>query len=308
MLEKEHWLTMSDGHEVFLTEWVNDEVKPKAVLQIAHGMTEHSKRYRELAEHLVSMGFVVYGNDHRGHGRTGEKSGLLGFFTEENGFERVVDDLKEINDEVHRMHPDLPIFMMGHSMGSFLVRRYLQRFSGTINGVIISGTGSDRGLLGKMGRMLAKAEMKIRGKRTKSPLLDKLSFGDFNKKFTDVQTKFDWLSRDREQVRIYVADPYCGFIPTAGFFYDLFTGLETIHQPGEVSRMEKDIPFFFISGDQDPVGEYSKGVLRVIDQYKQQGFTTIDYKLYKEGRHEMINETNRQQVIEDIANWLQARL
>ncbi|WP_338751789.1 lysophospholipase [Bacillus sp. FJAT-52991] len=307
-MEKEHWIKMSDGHEVFLTEWVDDEVKPKAMLQIAHGMAEHIKRYHELAEHLVSMGFIVYGNDHRGHGRTGDKSGLLGFFAEQDGFERVVEDLKEINDHIHRTHPDLPVFMMGHSMGSFLVRRYLQRFPGTVNGVIVSGTGSDRGLLGKMGKILAKSEMRRRGKRAKSPLLNKLSFGDFNKKFSDIQTEFDWLSRDREQVQTYIDDPYCGFIPTAGFFYDLLNGLEMIHKPEEVSRMEKDLPFFFISGDHDPVGDYSKGVLRVIDQYKQQGITNIDYTFYKEGRHEMLNETNRQQVIQDVTNWLQAQL
>ncbi|WP_203363346.1 alpha/beta hydrolase [Bacillus sp. REN10] len=308
MLEKEYWVTMSDGYEVFLTEWTDEAVKPKAVLQIAHGMAEHIKRYRRLAQYLASQGFVVYGNDHRGHGQTGEKSGLLGFFAEENGFERVTEDLKEINDHIHRTHPDLPVFLMGHSMGSFLIRRYLQRFPRTVHGVILSGTGSDRGLLGKAGKMLAKVESRRRGKRTKSPLLNQLSFGNFNKKLSNVQTEFDWLSRDREQVQAYIDDPYCGFIPTAGFFYDLLSGLEKIHKREEVSRMEKDLPFFFISGDQDPVGDYSKGVLRVIHQYKQQGITNIHYQLYQEGRHEMLNETNSQQVIEDITNWLQAQL
>lgn len=302
------WLTMSDGEEVFFKKWYDEDAKPKAILQLAHGMAEHINRYHEFASFLVSKGVFVYGNDHRGHGQTGEKSGLFGFFAEEDGFERVVEDLKEINDFIHEQYPDIPVFIMGHSMGSFLVRRFVQRFQGVVNGAIISGTGGNPGLLGKIGKSLAKSQIRKIGKRTGSPLMNKMTFGSYNKGVTDVQTEFDWLTSDRKEVQKYIDDPHCGFISTAGFYYDLLSGLETIHKNQEVAKIEKDLPFFFFSGDKDPVGGNSKGVLSAIQQYKKTGIQKIEYKFYKEGRHEMLNETNRDEVMADIVEWIEKQL
>jgi alpha-beta hydrolase superfamily lysophospholipase len=307
-MDKEMWIPMADGHEVFLCKWIDELVTPKAILQLAHGMAEHCARYSHFAKRLAQNGIIVYANDHRGHGKTGEKSGLFGHFQDEKGFERAVTDLKEINEFIHFNHPDLPVFLMGHSMGSFLVRRFVQRFQGVVSGVIISGTGGDPGVSGKVARKIVKAQINKFGKKTKSPLLNQLIFGNYNKKIKLPKTKFDWLSRDEKEVQKYIEDPYCGFIPTTGFFDDLLYGVELIHQAEEIDKMEKELPLFFISGDQDPVGKNTKAVISIMNQYKKHGMKKIEYKFYKEGRHEMLNEMNRDQVISDIERWIEKQL
>ncbi|MGM0877200.1 MAG: alpha/beta hydrolase [Bacillota bacterium] len=307
-MKEEMWLSMSDRNELFLNKWYDENVKPRAIVQLSHGMAEHIERYHDFANSLVSKGIFVYGNDQRGHGKTGEKSELLGFFADFNGFERVVEDLREINGFIHKQYPDTPVFIMGHSMGSFLVRRFVQRFHGVVDGVIISGTGGNPGLMGRIGKRLAKSQIRKLGSRTESPLMKKLTFGSYNKKFTDVETEYDWLTRDRTEVQKYIEDPYCGYIATAGFYYDLLTGLEIIHKNNEVKKINKNLPFFFLSGELDPVGNHTKGVKGVIQQLKKHGIANIDYTFYKEGRHEMLNEMNRDEVKEDIIHWLEKQL
>ncbi|MDY0395360.1 alpha/beta fold hydrolase [Virgibacillus halophilus] len=246
-MKQDVWLRMTDGHEVFVNHWYDEKNQPKAVLQIAHGMAEHSQRYEGFAEFLVNKGVYVVANDHRGHGRTGENSGALGFFAEEYGFEKVVDDLKEVNLFIHEVYPGVPVFMMGHSMGSFLVRRFIQCYHGDISGVVISGTGGSLGLLGKVGKLIAKTQIWTRGKRTESPLMNKLSFGNYNQAIPDVQTDFDWLTKDQDEVKKYMEDPYCGFISTSGFFYDLLSGIEALHQADAMQKNRKRLAFFCLS-------------------------------------------------------------
>ncbi|WP_017755150.1 alpha/beta hydrolase [Calidifontibacillus oryziterrae] len=308
MREENRWLTMSDGEEIYIKSWFEDDIIPKAIVQLSHGMAEHIERYEAFANELVENHIFVYGNDHRGHGKTGEKQGLLGFFAEKNGFERAVEDLNEVNQFIKDKHPDIPIFLLGHSMGSFLVRRYIQRFQDNVNGAIISGTAGNPGFLGKIGKQIAKAQIRKLGKKEKSPLLNKMTFGNYNKKIANVETEFDWLSRDRNEVKKYNDDPLCGFIPTAGFFYDLLTGLEIIHQDNEVKNINKQLPILFFSGEHDPVGNHTKGVVEVIKQYKNHGIQHIEYIFYKEGRHEMLNEVNRVEVTGHIINWIEKQL
>ncbi|TYR81131.1 lysophospholipase [Priestia megaterium] len=307
-LEKDFWLKMSDGQDIYLHHWHDEEVEPKAIVQLSHGMIEHIQRYNEFAEFLVSNGIFVYGNDHRGHGQTGEKSGLFGHFADENGFERVVEDLKEINEFIHQQHPKTPVYLMGHSMGSFLVRRFVQRFHNTVNGVILSGTGGDLGLLGKVGKSFAKYQISKLGNRAESLIMKKLTFGKYNKMFKDVQTPSDWLTSDREEVQKVINDPHCNFIPTAGFYYDLLMGLETIHKNQEVNKIDKHLPFFIFSGEKDPVGNNTKGVLSVIKQYKKHGINNLEYTFYQKGRHEMLFEVNRDEVKEHIRQWLEKQM
>jgi len=303
-MEKQYWLTMSDHHSVFVTHWYDEHCQPKAILQLAHGMAEHILRYRDFANFLVQNQIFVVGNDHRGHGQTGQKSGLLGYFAENNGFSRVIDDLNEVNQHIREEYPNTPIIIMGHSMGSFLVRGFLQRYHGKVSGAILSGTGGNPGLLGKIGKWIAKSQVKKLGKKTVSPLMNKLTFSSYNKKLTDVQTTVDWLSRDRKEVQKYQEDPLCGFIPTTGFFYDLLDGVEVIHRKEEMSKMDKSVPILFFSGDHDPVGRNAKGVQEVISDYKKLGIVDIDYIFYKEGRHEMLNEINRDEVYQDVLSWI----
>ncbi|MFC0558485.1 alpha/beta hydrolase [Halalkalibacter alkalisediminis] len=307
-MEKKMWIPMSDNHEIFVYRWSDETVAPRAIIQIAHGMAEHGARYQTFAEQLVVNGIMVYANDHRGHGRTGEKSGLLGHFNDENGFDRAVTDLKEINEFIHHQHQEVPVFLLGHSMGSFLVRRFIQKYQGVVEGAIISGTGGDPGIAGKLAKNVVKSQIRKLGKQKESPLLNKLVFGHYNKKIKSPKTEYDWLSRDKTAVQKYIDDPLCGFIPTAGFFEDLFEGLELIHQDEEVKKIEKDLPFFFFSGDQDPLGKKTKAVLNVIHQYKKQGIRNIQYKFYKKGRHEMLNEVNRDDVTLDIIKWVEQQL
>ena len=307
-MRSENWLTMSDAHQLYVCKWEEKAVKPRAVVQVAHGMAEHIIRYEQFAMFLNSKGIIVIGHDHRGHGQTGEKNCAYGFFAESDGFERVVEDMKEVYDHIKELYPKLPVFLMGHSMGSFLVRRFLQRFQVGLTGVILSGTGGNPGFILKIARKLAKMQVKKWGNRAESPFLQKLTTGSYNKKFKNANTEYEWLTRDAEQVTTYVNDPHCGKVGTTGFFQDLYDGLDLIHRDAEVTKMRKDIPFFLFSGDMDPVGNYTKGVIRMMNQLRNLGIQHIEYKFYENGRHEMLNEVNREAVFEDIYQWLENKI
>lgn len=276
----------------------------KGIVQIAHGMAEHILRYESFANYLVKSGYIVYGHDHRGHGRTAKTTEETGYFSDENGFDKVVDDVKQFTDFIHEENPHVPIILFGHSMGSFIARRYVQLYGDVIAGAIFSGTGGDPGLLGKLGKIVAMRESRKKGRRTPSPLLDQLSFGSFNKQFKPNRTKFDWLSRDNEQVDLYVTDSMCGNVFSAGFFLDLFSGMERIHRKEEVKKTPQDLPILLVSGARDPVGNNGKGVRQVLLLYKRAGIENITMKLYDDARHEILNETNRDEVFQDLTLWM----
>lgn len=302
----EFFLKLDDQVDIFVRQWVAVE-NPVAVLQLAHGMAEHSMRYASFAQACNDQGMIVIANDHRGHGRTGEKAGLMGYFSETDGFDRVVDDLYWINGWIKEQFPQLPVFLMGHSMGSFLTRRYLQKYGDSIQGAIIMGSGGDPGVAANFGKLVARWHMR-KDPTKPSTILDKLSFGSFNKGIKDPETKFDWLSRDPLAVAKYMEDPYCGMVCSSGFFYDLFTGLGLIHDPKLIERIPKDIPLLVLSGAEDPVGKNGKGVREFVSQYEQAGLTDIKTILYPGARHELLNEENRTEVIADICLWLQKQI
>ncbi|XQY91383.1 alpha/beta fold hydrolase [Metabacillus sp. HB246100] len=307
-MENMTWLTMSDGQEIFVREWVKNEGEPIAILQLAHGMAEHIERYELFGQFLLEHGIFLIGNDHRGHGQTGERMNAIGFFAEENGFERVTEDLKEVNEYIHQKYPNIPVYLMGHSMGSFLVRRFVQRFQSGVDGVILSGTGGNPGISGKLAKILAKSQMRKRGKKAESHLLSKLVFGSNNKKVKNAKTEYDWLTRDEAEVGKYCNDPYCGFVGTSTFFYDLMHGLELIHKDSEVKKGNKDLPFYVFSGEDDPIGHDTKGVMQVVNQLKANGIKDVTYTFYPEGRHEMLNELNKDEVMKDIYRWLSEKI
>lgn len=300
------FLKMDDGAELFLRSW-EQAAHPQGVSLIAHGMAEHGGRYGRFAQFLNERGFICAAGDHRGHGKTGEKAGLMGFFAEQDGFDRVVDDLHAIYHLFREKYPELPIFFLGHSMGSFLVRRYLQKYGATLQGAVLMGSGGDPGFAAKLGKLIARIQMK-RGAAAPSKLLDSLSFGAFNKGIKNPRTKFDWLSRDAQEVQKYLDDPHCGFACSASFFFDLFTGLELIHDPKHIEEIPKEIPLLVVSGEADPVGGYGRGVRQFVGQLKNHGLNNIELKLYPGARHELLNELNRREVMEDIAKWLEAQL
>jgi alpha-beta hydrolase superfamily lysophospholipase len=266
-------------------------------------MAEHSARYQSFAEFCNGQGYVVVANDHRGHGKTGEKSGVMGYFAAKDGFDRVVQDLHAIHGWLDKQYPDLPKFLLGHSMGSFLARRYLQRYGSTIDGAILMGSGGDPGVAAKIGKFLARLQMR-RDPTKPSNILDKMAFGAYNRGIEGAKTKFDWLSRDDHEVQKYINDPFCGMICSAGFFYDLFTGLELIHNPALIERIPKAIPILVVSGHADPVGGNGQGVAEFVGQLRKHGVSNIEMKLYPGARHEILNELNKDEVMKDIASWL----
>jgi alpha-beta hydrolase superfamily lysophospholipase len=297
----------SDGFDIYARKWVGEE-KPRAIVQIAHGMAEHIERYDDFANSLLTQGFVVFGNDHRGHGKTIGTNGTMGYFDDDQGFEKVVNDMWVLTNIIEKEYPDIPIYLFGHSMGSFLSRRYIQLHGNRLAGVILCGSGGDPGIVGKIGKFIASREVKKRGRKTQSPLLNNLIFGNYNKPFRPGRTDFDWLSRSEREVDKYIEDPYCGEVFTTGFYYDLLAGLESINRPENIAYTPVDLPVFFISGSDDPVGNHTKGVLQAYHAYKRAGIKDVTCKFYEGARHELLNETNKEEIYEDIIDWIELHL
>ncbi|MBP2078069.1 alpha/beta hydrolase [Oceanobacillus polygoni] len=299
-MEHAFWLTMEDDTEIYIKKWFNAESTPKAVIQLAHGMVEHIERYNEFANYLVEQGFFVYGNDHRGHGKTGERQGLQGYLADQDGFAKTTNDLYEITEQIIRDHPNTPIFLFGHSMGSFLTRNYLQAHSQLIDGVILSGTGYYSTAVSVVGKALAS----VLPAKEQSKLMNHLSFSSNNKKIKDKKNGFEWLSRDEAMVKQYVDDPFSGFIPTGRFFYDLLTGILAMQRRKQNLSIRQDLPMLIVSGDADPVGDYTKGIWKTANIYEKAGLKDITVMLYNDGRHELLNEINRMEIFADINKWI----
>jgi len=298
----------SENVTIHYYKWSDDNiVNPKAIVQISHGMAEVAKRYERFAEALTSMGYIVYANDHRGHGKTAGIIENLGYLGDNDGFLWLVKDMQELSVIAKNENIGLPLFLFGHSMGSFLCQRYIQLYGKEINGVILSGTNGKQGLILDLGLLIAKFEINKNGRKAKSNILNKMSFGSYNKSFKPVRTEFDWLSRDTSEVDKYINDDFCGSIFTAGFFQDFFIGLKEIEKNSNISQIPKELPIYLFSGSKDPVGGYTKGVMKLINTYENLGIRDVEYKFYEEGRHEMLNEINKDVVIRDIIKWLNSK-
>ncbi|MFA9397207.1 MAG: lysophospholipase [Clostridiaceae bacterium] len=291
--------------EIYVNKWCPDEnVKINGVVQIAHGMAETSDRYARFAEKLTQNGYVVYANDHRGHGKTAKDLDKVGILADSDGFKWVVDDMEQLFRTIKKENPNIPVFLFGHSMGSFLTQRAIMVFGNDLKGTILSGSNGKQGLMLDIGLMVAKKEVKKNGRNKKSEKLDGMSFGKYNDAFKPNRTKFDWLSRDNAEVDKYIDDPFCGDVFTAGFFYDFLTGLKSIENKDNLKNVPKDLPIYIFSGEKDPVGGSGKGVIKLYNTYKSLEIKDVTYKLYKDGRHEMLNEINREEVFNDIIEWL----
>ncbi|MDO7907444.1 alpha/beta fold hydrolase [Paenibacillus sp. JX-17] len=292
-----------EGTPLFVYRWLPDKETPfRGIVQIAHGMCETALRYEEAAAYLTRHGYIVYANDHLGHGRTASGPDMLGN-PGPDAFNRMAEDMAELGAWIRKEQPALPIILMGHSMGSFLTQKLMYDKPELYSGFILSGTNGKRSLL-KMGERLAVMQSMMRGENHRSMLLNALVFGGFNRSFRPARTPFDWLSRDQEEVDLFINDPLCGAICTAGFFRDFFKLLQDIQVPSSLLRIPKDKPVYLFSGEQDPVGLHGKGVLSLADQYRELGIHEVTYKLYPEGRHEMLHEVNREEVFRDLVKWL----
>lgn len=282
--------------------------KPRAVVQIAHGIAEHIDRYRPFMEFLAGSGFVVAGNDHLGHGKSIRVPEEQGFFAEKDGWWRVVDDMDKLHDIMSKEYPELPYVLFGHSMGSFLTRTYLIKHPDKYDAVILSGTGHQSPALVLGGNAAATVMAKLNGAMGDGTKLDSLAFGSYLSKIENPRTKFDWLSRDAEQVDKYIADPLCGFVGKIGLYRDMMQGIKFITDKKNIAQMNKEKPVYFMSGDGDPVGDYGKGVERAYKAFCDAGLHDVFMRLYPGGRHEMLNETNKEQVYQDILNWLNEKI
>lgn len=297
--------TAMDGVIINVHKWGLEEGQAiKGVVQISHGMAEWAYRYDYFAKALNREGYIVYANDHRGHGLTAPSMEDVGYISDNDGFFDKVEDMRELNQLIREEHPSLPVVLFGHSMGSFLSQRYIQLYGSDLVGVILSGSNGKQGPIINLGIALAYLEMKFKGRRHRSRLLDKLSFGSYNRAFPDNRTKFDWLSRDEKLVDRYIEDPYCGGIFTSSFFYDFLRGLKMITRRKNLEAVSKNLPIYIFSGSMDPVGGFGKGVEKLKEMYETHGLKEVSLVLYPEGRHEMLNEINRDEVIEDIVRWL----
>ena len=281
---------------------------PRAVLQIAHGIAEHIDRYDDFAAFLAQNGILVVGNDHLGHGKSISSPEDLGFFAEENGWDYVVQDMDKLHDLMKADYPNLPYIFFGHSMGSFLTRTYIIKHPEKPDLVILSGTGHQSRALVYSGYAMAEAIVRAKGPRADGRLLNDLAFGSYNSKVRFPMTDFDWLSQDYEMVRKYINDPLCGFVAKASLYRDMMGGIRFVTDQKNIDTMNKDTPVYFMSGDKDPVGDYGKGVERAYKAFCKAGLRDVFMRQYPDGRHEMLNELNRQQVCQDVLDWINQRL
>ncbi|WP_250658397.1 alpha/beta hydrolase [Alkalimarinus coralli] len=303
MKQDELTLTAKDGHNIFLRSWRPSRKKPQGIVHISHGMAEHSARYEDTAKQLCASGFIVFAHDHRGHGRSMNGS-PSGHYAGENGWALVKSDLGQVQTHIANTYPSLPLFLLGHSMGSFISMSYLIDFNPKLSGVILSGSNYDHPIKYKALKPIIKVEKLRAGATGKSPIIDFLTFGGFNKGVKSPETKFDWLSRDQDEVKKYIDDDECGFCCTNQLWDDLTDGLIDISSNTRLREIQSDLPIYLFAGCKDPVGENSKGVRRLTHKLISSGHTDVTCKLYPEGRHEMLNETNKVEVVDNLIAWL----
>ena len=306
-------LAFSSGEagEHYYHEWAPK--KPKGWLHIMHGMSEHGARYGDLAAFLNQQGIMVTAGDHRGHGLTGRAVDSLYHVADNNGWNQMVDDQWQLITHIAAEN-DLPLIILGHSMGSFMANHLCQRYAAELDetlstrfkGLILSGSNYDAPTAFKVVAGLAKIERLRVGGRKVSNLLEALSFGAFNRAFTPNRTEKDWLSRDLSTVDSYIADPLCGGAITTQSWVDFLTGLADLSAAKGMARINAELPIYLFAGELDPVGKQGKGVLKLQQMLLKAGVKQVDLMLYPQGRHEMINETNREEVYQDILKWLQA--
>ena len=277
----------------------------RASIFIAHGMAEHAQRYARFASLLHNAGFNVFLHDHRGHGQT---TGLQGFFAEKAGWSKCVEDMADHITMIKESYPDLPVFVFGHSMGSFLTQEYLIRYSNLVQGAILCGSNGKNPPIAKVGYIIARLEALFRGPKALATLSEKISSFEFNKHFRPLNTPHDWLTRDRDEIQAFIDDPKCGFSCTTQFWLDMLRGIDALAVPHRQAQVRKDLPLYIIGGSACAVGLNAKGLRNLINAYTQSGLYRVTYTIYPDARHELLNETNKDEVHGDILSWLEGCL
>ena len=305
---KDFYFNSSTGKNKIHARMCVPDAEPRAIVQIIHGIAEYIDRYDEFMSFLADNGIIAVGTDHLGHGKSIESEEQTGFFAYDNGWDYVVRDEEVLRLAMHENYPELPIIVFGHSMGSFMARTLLIRYPDAFNAAIISGTGNQGAALVNGGLFMGNLVTGLKGAHHYSKFLNNLAFGSYNKIYENPKTEYDWLSRDEANVQKYIDDPLCGFIPSCSLFRDMMTGVKFITNKKNLTAMNKDIPVYFMSGDMDPVGECGKGVQKAYNNFLEAGMKDVSIKLYPGGRHEMLNEINKDEVYTDILAWLGSKI
>ena len=306
-MKKEFYFVSKDEQtQIHAIEWI-PEGRVKAVLQMCHGMVEYIDRYDEFAEYLSQNGYYVVGHDHLGHGKSIYSSERLGFFHETNGNEYVIGDIHQLRVRTEAKYPNVPYFIMGHSMGSFLVRQYLGFYGAGITGAIIMGTGDQPNIILHVGKAICKLSALFRGWTYRSSFVDNMAAGGYNRAFEKETDGSNWLSRNPENVKNYRHDLLCGYMFTVNAYYHMFAGMIKMNVQEKAGRIPKGLSVVFVAGKKDPVGNFGKGVKAVYKRYKANGIQDVKIRLYEDDRHEILNELDKQQVYQDLLMWLERR-
>ena len=288
-------------YPIHLYEW--DEVdKPKAVVQLVHGMVEHLGRYDDFAKYLNSKGYIVLGDDHRAHGKTSGKE-KQGFVPEGDCYFDTLEDLAKITDYAKEKY-NLPVYLFGHSYGSFLSQGYIQKYADKIEAVILCGSAKQKGIDVATGRVVANVQTAFCGKDAKANLIKKLTFDVYDKKFTP-RMPGGWVNRDANEVKKYLNDEFCAYTCSLGFYKSFFNALKEIYKKKNLANVPQNLPIFIISGSKDPVGKDGKLVVKLYDMYKELGVKNVQMKLYEGARHEILNELCKQEVYDDVVKFIQ---
>jgi len=294
-----HTLNADDNHVIPVYVW-EPEGAPRAVIQLFHGLGEHVARYDRFAQAAMQHGYAIVAHNHRGHG---PETDNIGFFSSAKGWDLLVEDGHRVSEFLQQRFPGLPVVLLGHSMGSFIAQNYALRFGQNLAALVLSGsTWPSRPLL-FISRPLARLLSWRHGLRGASPLLDKLGFGDFNKRFEPARTELDWLSRDPGEVDAYIDDSLCGGPYSTGLWIDLFGGLLRISTNQALQQIPADLPVLITGGADDPVGGEA-GMMKLASRYEASGHHQLSSKIYAGGRHEMLNETNRDEFTGDVLRWI----
>ena len=305
MVEKsEYYIASTNGkNKLHVIMW-QPVAGTRAILQISHGMSEYIDRYDRFATFMAGHGILVIGNDHLGHGESVADADELGYFPTKELSKTVVKDLYKVTKTIRARYPDVPFFLMGHSMGSFLARRYMMTYGNQLDGIIIMGTGSQPPQTLKAAKAMAKTIGMAKGEKHRSNMMLKLAFGSYNKRIKPERTPYDWLSVNTENVDRYMEDPLCGFPFTINGYKTLFDVISFIQDEANIRKIPKDLPMLFVSGEEDPVGGYGADVKAVAERYINEGAERVAVKLYPGDRHEILNERDYETVHEDILKFV----
>lgn len=306
-MKNEFYYPSGDGKtKIHAIEWV-PEGEVHAVLQMCHGMVEYIDRYHEFAEFLAKRGYYVVGHDHLGHGKSVVSNDKLGYFADTDGNVHVVGDIHQLRVKTEQKYPGIPYFMLGHSMGSFLLRQYLGMYGEGLSGAVVMGTGHQPDVVLAAGKVLCRIIASVKGWEHRSVLVNNMAFGGFNKRFEAETDGSNWLSRNAENARNYAKDPLCTFVFTVNAYYNMFTGIQMVNKQEREGAIPKQLPVFFVAGQDDPVGNYGKSVENISKKYIACGMKDVTLKLYPKDRHEILNEVDRALVYRDIYLWLEEK-